>query len=200
VLCLCGRLWADPVQLDFSSPDNLSHITVGQTLTIDVTLSGLNLAGGEQLNYLATDIQLDTPLIISGPVAGMTHPYLTTDAIAGIVPDATGYDGTSSPGFPQGNYDALFATTGANISDNGLFFHFSVDATSAGLASISFLDVFADNGTGGPLTDFGGPLTFQVYDSAVAAPLPSVAVAGLVLLFGMVARSALSRRTVRVRA
>ena len=152
------------VSLASDAPD-LSNLSLGQTVTFNVSLSGLN--PGDSLDFLGTDIQFD------GTLLG-TPTSITPGA---IVPDVTGFAAGASPGVASALYDDLFAFSALPITSNGSFFTFSLTALTTGSGTISFDPAPSSFGTDS-LGDFlpdvtaGQPLDFNV-QGTVLVPEPS---------------------------
>jgi hypothetical protein len=102
--------------LSLSSPTpDLTHLQVGQAVTFNVNLSGLN--SGDALAYLAGTVVFDATLLGTP----------TSVPAGAIVPDASGFLGTGFSGAADAFYDAIFfSSTNARITTNGTFFAFDV--------------------------------------------------------------------------
>jgi hypothetical protein len=162
-----------------SSPDDLTNLTIGQQVTIDVTLQGLETNNFifnlyTQVLFPSTQFQL-----VSGPTA-----------ITGSAGDSVFFADNQVANF-QANSGALSGGGGvfgispddtANgvgaIGQNGLFYSFTLQAIAAGSDSIQFdlsnptLNQFSGTETGfafAPLPT-GGPLNFTVNGNAVPEP------------------------------
>ncbi len=143
-----------------SSPADLSQLSIAESITVDVTLSGL--APGDRLELLAATIDfegelLGTPTITPGP----------------ILPDPLDNPLDFLPFESFGTADGIFLTLGTDQSDfiagNGLFFSFMVTSQQAGAGTldISFVSALQYNPSDPldpivPLISAGAPLTFQV--------------------------------------
>ncbi|MGE4159992.1 MAG: PEP-CTERM sorting domain-containing protein [Planctomycetota bacterium] len=150
--------------LAVSSTADLNNLKVGQTITFDVTLSGLN--AGDSLDYLAGTLTFNDTLF-SIPLSVTAGP---------IVPDLTGFSGTKNVGLADGNYDDLFALSGTPITSNGVFFSFNVTVTSTGtgMVGFDFADSFGFDANGGLLdpTTGGNPITFDApANNAIPEPM-----------------------------
>jgi hypothetical protein len=158
---LGARPCAASFLVSLSSPTpNLGALTIGQTVTVDVVLSGLQT--GDTADFLGATVNYDGTLL--GP---------STVTPGAIVPDVQGF--SSSPpgtaGLANGQYDDLNLNPPPNffppISSNGILFSFTTQATAAGTGAFSFdptSPVFiASDGNGNPLTgSAGSPLGFTV--------------------------------------
>jgi hypothetical protein len=147
------------LSLSADAPD-LNSLTLGQSFNVQVSLSGLNT--GDTLDFLAATVTFDgtrlgTPSITAGP----------------IVPDPTGYIQSALSGLADASYDALFASSGSPITDNGLFYSFSVVVQGLGQGTIAFdfVDSSGSDASGAPLPTVtaGGTLSFSTV-SAVPEP------------------------------
>jgi hypothetical protein len=154
--------------LVLSTPSDLSSLNVGEVVTFDVVLSGL--MPGDELEYLSANI--DTPLFM-----------VQSSPTAGPIADPMNFTGSSFPGGVDGFFDSFFGLNpGANIVSNGVFYSFSLKATTPGSGAISFssalaaLDLdpivpdFADSvATGDPLqfTIAPEPASFAIFASGI---------------------------------
>lgn len=166
-----------------SSATNLSQLTPGQSLQIDVVLSGLN--AGDEVEFLATTITLPDQLFDTPP----------TITIRPAVPDATGILEFAANDLVDVNYDAFFALSGAPITENGVLFSFqgTVSQPMSGEISFSFVDSFGVNNLGDslPILQSGDPLQVGTINPI---PAPSTLI---ILLSGLV--SCMATRTFRGR-
>jgi hypothetical protein len=159
---------------------DLSKLHVGQTVTIDATLSGLN--PGDSLSVLYSLLSVDPQLIAgTAPVAGPIVP--TTGNI---------FDVVGGPGLPD--VTATFIqTSGAAITSNGLFFTFQFTALAPGSGSIQDDGTFSTgtDAAGAPLPQatLAGPLDFAV------VPEPSTIAGAGVALFASLTCAWRLRRT-----
>jgi hypothetical protein len=125
-----GRVSLAAITLTLSAPgSDLNHLSVGQTVTFHVTLSGLD--PGETLNLLGVDVRLPVSLF-SEPTVPVSGP---------IVPDPGGFLSASgtigSERFASGLYDDIIVPS-APISTNGHFYSFSVEVIGAGKGLVRF--------------------------------------------------------------
>lgn len=146
---------------------DLLHLSIGQTFTVDVILSGLG--SGEQLGYVAGTVNFQDSLL-----------SIATDPAPGaIVPDATGFLGFGSPGAADANYDFLFAVVNARpITSNGTLYSFSVVALAAGTGffEVNVTSLAARDTQVSPMEvtiDPGAPLSFTINSNPNIVPEPS---------------------------
>jgi hypothetical protein len=188
--CMASGLILSVVQ-DPSSNVDLSALQAGQSVVFDVNLSGLDIAGGQEIGTLGATVVfsqslLGTPTAISPGT---------------IVPDPTGFLSDLGGGSADATYSLFFSNSGAPIAANGTFFTFSVNVQPSvsgdGILSLNpneggFVDAF-DTG-GNPLTiNAGQDLAFSVEGSAVPEPsgLTMIGIAMTVIVW---LRSRLGRR------
>ncbi len=183
--------WAGPISLSLSSASDVNQLAVGQTVTFDVVLSGIDPSDPSTfLSFLAANVKEDTALL-SAPIA-------VTPGTA--VPEPLNFDGEPLPdGSADAFYDSGFSTPASSpIAGNGIFFSFTVTAQSVGTGTISFTpdsvaatfasdlvqnDQFAPDTT---------PLTFTVLGQAAAVPAPGAL--ALLLSAAVAAGAAAGRR------
>lgn len=159
--CLAaGIAHAGPI-LVLSSSSDLSVLTVGDTVTVDIELSGLS--SGDTLEFLAATSDFNpalfgTPAITPGPV----------------IPDLSGFLAFGNPGTADASYDSLFAVSGAPIASNGTFFSFDVTAQAAGSGAIefSFVDSIGFDAAGNFLDPAAAGSGLQFSVSSPATPIP----------------------------
>ncbi|HEX8204351.1 MAG TPA: PEP-CTERM sorting domain-containing protein [Isosphaeraceae bacterium] len=145
-----------------TSPDNLSNLAPGQTVTVNVELAGLE--AGETLDSLGATIVY--------PASQFGEPTALT--AGSIVPEASGFLGAGGPGLADAVYDALFATNRTPISSNGVFFTFDVIAQAAGAGQFVIDVATAQQGEDAVPIASGPGLGFQVQ----AIPEPSALLLG----------------------
>lgn len=134
---VAGQALAEPT-LSLSTPLGPTPVAVGQTVRIDVNLSGFSSG---QLELLAAGVAFDETVFAS-PRAIQA---------GSIVPDATlSFIGESAPGFADGLFEAIDEGAANRISGNGRLFSFEVTATSAGVSEFAL--------------DFGDALRFNSND------------------------------------
>jgi hypothetical protein len=166
----------------------------GRQVTFDVTLSGLDVAGNQQIGTLGATLSFDANLLGTPLSIGA----------GSIVPDTSAFLISPGAGVADASYSEAFSSTSASITTNGLFFQFTVVAQSdlgSGNISFSFVDAFDPNFNS--LSISGGPeLPFQVISQAVPEPgTLFLAASGAVLLALRQARRRLLRdRTTNSRA
>lgn len=119
--CSTAEAVSTPLFLHLSSPNDLMHLTPGDTAVIDVSLAGLT-PGGQLVSLtgsvLFPDSLLGTPLSIS-PGA--------------IVPDATDFLDAPLAGQADGAFLVIPGSDPShNVSQNGGFYSFTVQAQAAG--------------------------------------------------------------------
>jgi hypothetical protein len=121
LLLLAGSLRAEPM-IQLSSPDDLSNINPGQTVTIQVGVTGLTAS--------ESIWSLDVPVTFN-PSMFSTPFNLAAGSIVPPSADPNDFMGQVAPGLAQGTFAPL--NFGADvISDNGTFYSFQVTALSAG--------------------------------------------------------------------
>ncbi len=173
---------ADP-PLTLSSPNDLSHLTVGQTVEIDVSLQGLAV-GSDFIFVLNSEVLFPssnfTPIPDAANSSGLTPGEIF---IATPASQTSNFNSLSSlnPDNTTGKFSDSTPTSSAAINANGLYYSFQLQATSAGSGFIQFNPVattYADTDTGFNLVPLpiGGPLPFTI--NAVPEPT-SLAMLGL---------------------
>jgi hypothetical protein len=152
---------------------DLSHLSLGQPVRFDVSLSGLN--SGDQLDYLAGTITFDGSLLGSA----------TNVSAGAIVPDPTGFVSAGFVGAADAFYDAVFfSATNTPISSNGVFYTFDVVTQQPGSGSLSFdlTSLAATDGTDTPVSlSAGTSLPFTI-EAAASVPEPNSLVVALAAL------------------
>lgn len=153
-----------------SSPNDLTHLTVGQVVTVDVNLQGLPVNQDFIFN-LNTKVLFSSALF--SPVADATPSGLTATYGSGsgsvflYASQVTGFQSLSS--LNSGSAVGIFAPPYPAISENGVYYSFKLKATSAGNGSIAFdstptANEYAADDTGfnyAPLPT-GGPLNVNI--------------------------------------
>jgi hypothetical protein len=126
---------ADTINATLSSPQDLSHLTVGELVTIDVNLQGL-VFGSDFIYDLDTKVVFSSSLFQSsglttsyGPASGYAFYY------SGQPP---AFFSTSSLG--AGDAVGIFnnSVSAPPINQNGIFYSFTLEAIATGSGSISF--------------------------------------------------------------
>jgi hypothetical protein len=165
---------AQPSRADFvvsiSSSDNLATIQVGQTITIDINLSGVD--ANNTLDSLGVTVS-DPPILFNTP----------TISAGSVVPDLSGFFTGPTPGVASATYDDLFSTSGSPITSNGLFYSAQFTATSVGSGTFNLTDLSGFQGFNPVTVDNGTPngLAYTVLpESPITTPAPpSLLLAGL---------------------
>lgn len=159
-------------KLVLSSPDDLSHLIAGQTITVDVSLQDLDTSGSDGFPFLAADVTYD--------------PSLFGDAFninpGAIVPDPADFLPDQGTGLAGGAFIPFGPEV---INANGLFFSFQITSLQPGSGVFDFdrSAVFPYSSDDSSLTNgFGDPLAFTVEGSVATAPTPSPIWAGAALL------------------
>jgi hypothetical protein len=150
------------VTQDPSSTADLAALQVGDSITFDVTLSGLDVAGNQALGTIGATLNFD-------PVTFGIPASITPGT---IIPDTTGFLTAPAAGVADASYTSVLANTSAEISSNGLFFEFTlvVQASGAGAGVVGFSFVDALDPNFGPVNISSGPdLAYRVN----AVPEPS---------------------------
>jgi len=119
---------AGMLTLNLSSLTDLSAVTVGDTFRVDVSLRGLE--AGEALVTLtggtAFSSALGTPL---GASAGSIVPNPPADPLD--------FQTIVRPGQADANFLTFSTNASEQITDNGVFYHFDVEALAPGSGSLS---------------------------------------------------------------
>lgn len=151
---------------------DFGNLSVGQTVTVDVVLSGLGPA--DELGYLAATVGFNSTLL--GTAFNVTP--------GAIVPDALAFIGSGFSGVADGNYDFLFSAGNLPLTTNGVFFSLNVTGQSAGSGTFDFTFLDALDSNNDPVViDSGAPLDFTV-NGSTAVPEPSsffILVSGVIL-------------------
>ncbi len=166
------------IMLSLLPSANLDTLQAGDTVGFDVVLSGL--AAGDELEFLAASVEFD-PFLLGMPLG---------IAPGTSIPDVTGFIPTSLPGLADAFYDGLFiATSGENITSNGVFFSFEliVQAPGAGTIGFAFVDSFGSDSLGNMLSlaEPGPALAFSATPSqtgVIPEPASYCIWAGLVFI------------------
>ena len=152
--------------VSLSTASDLSSLSLGDVVTIDVVLSGLLL--GDELEYLSAAI--DTQLFM--PLASPT---------AGPIADPLNFTGASLPGGVDGFFDSFFGLNpGANITSDGIFYSFSLKAATLGSGEISISSALVAIDLDPMLPDFadptatGDPLQFTIIPEPGALSLLAI--------------------------
>jgi hypothetical protein len=179
---------ADAISLTLSSPENLVSLTVGQTVEIDVTLSGLpdpnNPPNQDFIFDLNSKVDFSSSLFTAVPDPS------TLSGLTAVVAPGSAFDNdvqgplqiaafqslsslTSSAAIGDFS-DSVVAGSGA-IGLNGLYFSFLLKATTVGSGTISFdtaqgANEYASNSSGFAFMQLPTepPLSFTI------SPAPSI--------------------------
>jgi hypothetical protein len=180
--------------LSVSSSADVNHLTVGQSVTFNVDLSGVTPGDPTSyLSYLAATVKYDTSLLSPSPAI----------TVGAIVPDATNFFPTSFTDKADGFYDSVFGIEPSDpISTNDTFFSFTVTTRAAGDGTISFeadAATFADDPT---QTNQFNPdtrsLSFHIGGATAAVPEPgslALLLTGVLAVGGALARRRRARGT-----
>jgi hypothetical protein len=160
------------VSLSSTTP-GLSNLSVGQTVSFDVNVSGLK--AGDTMDFIGVTVNFDGALFKMGAVQQGT-----------IIPDARGFSSGVSPAFVSafvtGQYDDLNLapppTFYPPITTNGTLFSFSLKTQQAGQGIVAFASTspsfIANDSTGHPLRGAAGPgLSFDIQPSSAVVPEPA---------------------------
>ena len=156
--------------LEFSTPNDPSQAVVGQTLSVDVLLSGLN--PGDTLTFLGVDATLDAASfqlpsnLRQGTIVRDDRSFAASSFNFGADNFATASFESQigpSPPFPL-----------PSIDSNGVFFSFDITPTKPGISSLSFIFVGSEGRNAAnfelPNARGGAPIQFNV----AAVPEPGV--------------------------
>jgi hypothetical protein len=187
-----GRTLTLSVVEDPSTPVNLEMLQAGQTVALDVVLSGLDTAGGQSLGTLGGTV------VFSGSLLGTPTSIKT----GSIVPDQTGFVSATNRGVADATYSQFLSFTGLPITANGIFFTFEVVVQSGAPGSGAFtfnpmlggnVDAFDVNGQQLPI-DAGPDVPFTVLGPSVPEP-GTFLLAGIGLTAVLICRWSATRRT-----
>ena len=165
---------ANAADVVLSSPNNLSAVSIGQTVTINVSLANLN---GDTYSTLLVPAAAPNALFAAAgdPTAGAIVP--SSDDFFGVADDM----GDPSILFEDG----AFESTGGDVTAPGVLFSFQVTADTAGSGFFTFSEApsgfLSDRTTEATLTP-GGPLAVTVVVPEPATAGSLLAAAGLGLL------------------
>jgi hypothetical protein len=133
--------------VSLTSPDDLGSISVGQSVTIDLLLSGV--AANGPLDSLGATVEIQP----AGSGSLFDVPVITAGS---VIPSLDGFLTAPASGTADATFDDLFTSSGTPISADGTFYSFSVEALAAGSGTfaLTFTSGFAgfdpvpvDNGT-----------------------------------------------------
>jgi hypothetical protein len=162
-LVAAGPCRADLI-LSLSSISDLNNLAPGQTLTVNVQLSGLN--PGDRVDFLAAT------LIYNSNVLGVS-----TITPGPIIPDPSGFLQAAGPGIADALYDSMRAVSMAPLSGDGTLFSVDLPVTDLGPGVIAFAFVDSSGVSAGgdplPLATAGSPLDFTSSPAAAVPGPPS---------------------------
>ena len=182
--CMAGGLTLSVVE-DPSSTADLSALMAGQSVTFDVNLSGLDVAGGQTLGSLGGTVSFDGTLL--------GQPLSISPGA--VVPDPSGFLTAVNPGLADASYYFGFSNSNSLITSNGTFYSFTVvvqpSVTGSGILSLDF--VAASDANSNPINDIapGTDLPFSV--GAAAVPEPDTLVMTVIALAIILARVGFAR-------
>jgi hypothetical protein len=164
---------ADPM-LQLSSPTNLTTLTVGQQVEIDVTLSGLAV-GSDFIFVLNSQVLFPSSLFTPVPDPANSSGLTPGPGFFFDPSQVANFNAASSltSGSAVGNFSDSSPSSSFAINENGLYYSFILQATAVGSGTIAFNPAgttYAANDTGFNLAPLptGGPLSFTI--SAVPEP------------------------------
>ena len=133
IACSQTHTQAGVLTLTMIPSNDLSSLTVGQTFSVDVELGGLD--GGLTLNDLTSTVLFSQPSFRE-PLSG------DTVELGPIVSDPFDFFSlvTTNPGGAVVSIDGQFLSLlpSNNISGNGTFFSFTLEATATGSGTVAF--------------------------------------------------------------
>ena len=187
LMCVAPAVFAGPMAT-LSSPANLNNLTVGELVTINVNLSGLPV-GTDFIFNLDTKVLFPSSSFQTVPDPTNTSG-LTTNYGAGFAFQYAGQPPAfySTSSLNADNAVGIFnnTLTAPAISENGIYYSFTLEAIAPGSGSISFdptpgANQYAadDTGFNYALLPTGGPLSFAI----TAVPEPSAFSLGIVATF-----------------
>ncbi|MFL5243062.1 MAG: PEP-CTERM sorting domain-containing protein [Gemmataceae bacterium] len=173
-----GHAQADPM-VTLSSPNNLSSLSVGDQVEIDVNLQGLPV--NDFIFVLDTKVLFPSSNFL--PVPDLSNSSgLTPGPILSGPNQAANFNAASSLNTNNaiGDFSDSSPNISVAISQNGLYYSFKLQAVSPGSGTIQFdstadANRYAANDTGfnfAPLPT-GGPLAFTINPAAAGVPEPA---------------------------
>jgi PEP-CTERM motif len=188
------------VMVQLSSPSDLTHLTVGQTVEIDVRLSGLAV-GSDFIFNLNTKVLFPSSLF-----APIPDPTSSSGLTATVTPGSVFFNFVDGP-LQVANFNAQSSLAGGaatgifsespNVNSgaiglNGLYYSFLLQATAPGSGTIQFdptpgANQYAADDTGfnfAPLPT-GAPLSFNITPAAPPAAVPEPTSLALLAVGGL---------------
>jgi hypothetical protein len=151
--------------ITLNSASDLSQLHVGDTFTLNLSLSGIS-GPTSYLDALGVTVQSSAD--------NFNIPLLT---LGSIVPDPSSALTSTAHGYSDATYDSLLSPTGEQITSNGIFFSSTFQATSVGTGTFNVTSatgfVGFDPVSIGTLPD--GGLSYNVRSQAggtTAVPVP----------------------------
>jgi hypothetical protein len=164
--------------LSLSTNADAAHLHVGESVTFDVTLSGVDMGNSNtSLSYLAATISYDNTLLSPNQI--VTPGAIIPDTTG--FPDILGFVGTGFPDAADGLYEG-YNFDQVNpiilpISQNGVFFSFQVTPANPGSGTLVFSAVAttlaSDPDQNNQFTPNTVNLDFHIDASGTAVPEPS---------------------------
>jgi hypothetical protein len=186
LILISPRAVANPM-VSLSSPENLTHLSVGQQVEIDVTLSGLPV-GTDFIFNLNTQLLFPSTMFQTVPnlgnSSGLTTSFGPGSAFQFVDQPPNFYALSSlNAGNAIGIFNDQAPASSEAINENGLYYSFNLTAIAPGSGSILFdptpgANQYAADDTGfnfAPLPT-GAPLVFAI----ASVPEPSSLSLGLV--------------------
>jgi hypothetical protein len=128
-LMLSAARPAQALMLVVTSPNDTTHLTVGQTITVDVGVE--SLSPGQDLTELSATAFYDSTVFSSAvslaPGAIVPSPLFSP----------TDFQTSTGTGTATGTFDTLGTTTADQITTNGVFFSFQLQVIGAGSGIIN---------------------------------------------------------------
>jgi len=187
LMCVAPMALAGPI-VSLSSPENLTNLTVGELVTVDVNLSGLAV-GSDFIFNLNTSVLFPSTQFQTVPdltnTSGLTTGFGGTVFAFQFLAQPPNFYALSAlnPGNAIGIFNDQSPAPSDAINENGLYYSFTLKAIAAGSGSIGFDPTLGANEYAAVSTNFnyaplptGGPLSFAI----TAVPEPSTFSLGLV--------------------
>jgi hypothetical protein len=133
-----GRAEAGPMAT-LSSPDDLTHLSIGERVTIDVTLSGLDV-GNDFIFVLNTKVLFPSSLFQTVPDSNNSSGLTPGTILSLQASQASNFNALSSltAGEAIGNFSDSSPSSSVAINQNGLYYSFTLQAIGAGTGGIQF--------------------------------------------------------------